>query len=121
MEWMLDKNKPLCPQICEQICVRIALGVFKPEERLLSVRETAMVAGVNPNTVQRSYEVLEQQGVLYSVRGSGWFVSADTALAITIMRRMLSDKTAAYFKDMATLGMTSEAIKQYVKEWEAHE
>lgn len=121
MEWVLDKNKPLCPQICEQICVRIALGVFKPEDRLLSVRETAMAAGVNPNTVQRSYEVLEQQGVLYSVRGSGWYVAADTALAMTIMKRILSDKTAAYFKEMSALGMSAEDVKTYVKEWEEHE
>lgn len=121
MEWVLDKNRPLCPQICEQICVRIALGKFQPNERLLSVRETAVAAGVNPNTVQRSYEVLERQGVLYSVRGSGWYVAEDIALAITTRERILTDKTQAFFNEMSVLGMTSEEVKNYVKEWEEHE
>ncbi len=121
MDWILDKNRPLCPQICEQICVRIALGEFQPGERLLSVRETAMAAGVNPNTVQRSYEVLEQQGLLHSVRGSGWYVGEDIALAKTTMERILTDKTAAFFNEMKALGMTDETIKTYVKEWGEHE
>ncbi len=121
MEWVLDKNRPLCPQLCEQICMRIALGEFLPNERLLSVRETAMAAGVNPNTVQRSYEVLEQQGILRSVRGSGWYVGEDIALAKATLARILYDKTAAYFNEMQALGMTEDAIKTYVKEWEKYE
>ena len=54
MIWSLDKNRPLCPQICEQICVSIANGTFLPGSRLMSVREMAISAGVNPNTVQRA-------------------------------------------------------------------
>ena len=49
MTWTLDKNRPLCPQICEQVCVRIATGEFLPNSRILSVREMAIAAGVNPN------------------------------------------------------------------------
>lgn len=117
MEWMLDKGRPLCPQLCAQLCVQIALGEVPPGGRLPSVRETALAAGVNPNTVQHAFESLEQQGIVYSVRGSGWFAAEDTQPAKTALQGLLAEKTAAYFKEMEALGLAPEAVKQYVKEW----
>ena len=119
MEWTLDKKRPICPQICEQICVRIARGSFAPGEKLLSVREVAVEAGVNPNTVQHSFEQLEQQGILYSVRGSGWYVGEDISSAKETLQRLIRDKTQDYFTAMETLGMDGSQTKNYVKEWEA--
>lgn len=117
MKWNLDKGRPLCPQIGEQLCLQIALGHFKPHERLFSVREAAISAGVNPNTVQHAFEQMEQQGILYSVRGSGWFVAEDVSLAKQTLQQRLAEKTAAYFDAMHALGMDAEATKSYVKEW----
>ena len=111
MTWHLDKGRPLCPQIGEQLCLQIALGHFKPHERLFSVREAAIAAGVNPNTVQHAFEQLEQQGILYSVRGSGWFVAEDVSLARQTLERLLADKPAAYCEPMRALGMSPEATK----------
>lgn len=119
MEWNIDKNRPICPQICEQLCLRVAGGMFAPNEKILSVREIAVAAGVNPNTVQRSLEELESRGVLYSVRGSGWFVGEDIAQAKQMFSNMLAKKTADYFAAMAALGMDTAAVKDYVKEWKA--
>ncbi len=121
MKWMLDKNLPLCPQICEQVCVQIALGYWQPQERLLSVRETALQAEVNPNTVQRAFEQLEQQGILYSVRGSGWYVAEDVTLARDTLLRMRAQKTAEYFEQMEALGMLPRDVQQFVKEWNVNE
>lgn len=118
MEWTLDKKRPLCPQICEQICVHIACGKFAPHERLLSVREVAVEAGVNPNTVQHSFETLASMGILYSERGSGWYVSEDFTAAKQMLESLIRNKTAAYFAEMKALGLDSAQIKQYVKEWE---
>ena len=117
MEWNLDKGRPLCPQICEQICVAVALGEFKPNERLFSVREAALAAGVNPNTVQRSFETLEREGILYSQRGSGWFVSEHTDLAAKTLEKLISEKTGEYFAAMGELGLSEEQIKKTVEEW----
>ncbi len=117
MKWNLDKKRPLCPQICEQICVWIANQTLKTGERLPSVRELALQAGVNPNTVQHSLESLEMQGILYSVRGSGWFVSDDAALAETTVKKLLRDKTATFFAEMQALGLDENQIKNYVKEF----
>ena len=119
MKWKLDKNRPICPQLCQQLCARIADGSFAPNERLMSVREVALAAGVNPNTVQRAFEQLEQQGVLYSVRGAGWYVAGDTGAANALYRDLVNEKVAAFFEEMAGLGICAEEIKKIVEEWEA--
>ena len=117
MSWELDKSRPVCPQICEIICVKIATGEYKAESKLMSVREVAMTAGVNPNTVQKSFEQLESKGIIYSVRGSGWFVSAQTKQAEDELEALIESKTRDYFGQMSTLGMDTESTKRYVEEW----
>lgn len=117
MKWYLDKSRPICPQICEQLCVRIASGEFAPNERLLSVREVAVMAGVNPNTVQKSFEQLESQGLIYSVRGSGWYVGEDISLAKAQADELIRSKTNDYISDMEQLGFSYEQMLHYIKEW----
>lgn len=117
MTWKLDKNRPICPQLCEQLCASIVSGEFKAGQRLMSVRELALAAGVNPNTVQRAFEQLEAQGILYSVRGAGWFVAEDPIAAQTLRQNLVLHKVSAFFDEMASLGLTAEEVKTIVKEW----
>ena len=72
MEWKLIKSRPICPQLCEQLSTHIALGEFAAGEQLPSVR--ALEAGVNPGTVQKAFEQLSRDGIIYAVVGSGWYV-----------------------------------------------
>lgn len=72
-----SENKPIYIQIADDICNRILSGSMKPGERVLSVREWSARIGVNPNTVARSYDLLETSGVIRAERGIGFFVSAD--------------------------------------------
>lgn len=116
MSWNIDKNRPICPQIYEYICVMISNGEFGPGEKLLSVRDVAVKAGVNPNTVQKSFEQLENLGVIYSVRGTGWFVGDNTDVAKQTVDRLKKEKSKAYFSDMMSLGMSYDEIKKYVEE-----
>ena len=118
MGWILNKNRPVCPQICELICVDIVNGVFAPDGRLPSVRDVAVMVGVNPNTVQKAMESLESEGLLYSLRGSGWYVQEDISRACEVLHRIRGEKTADYIEMMQTLGMTIQEIKDLVKEWE---
>ena len=113
----LDKGRPICPQIYEQICVGIAGGEFSPNQRLLSVRELAVELGVNPNTVKRAFDLLEADGILYSVRSSGWFVSEDTRKAKEVLDRIIGGITEDYFNKMSALGIDTEGAKAYAKEW----
>ena len=118
MSWNSDKNRPVCPQICEMLCVDIVSGVYLPDGRLPSVRELAVSLGVNPNTVQRALETMEEQGLLRSVRGSGWYVQEDTSRAKTVLHRLRMEKTTEFFRMMEALGMSQEEIKAFVKEWQ---
>jgi DNA-binding transcriptional regulator YhcF (GntR family) len=121
MEWSLDKKRPICPQLCERLCIMIASGVLNAGERVMSVREVAVQAGVTPNTVQKSFEQLEQQGVIYSIRGSGWYVSDDTHIARDVLSRLVHTKTQAYLSDMRSLGIQEETIIRMIKEEFRHE
>ena len=118
MNWNLDKSRPICPQLCQQLCARIAAGEFLPGQRLMSVREVALTAGVNPNTVQKAFEELERQGVLHSVRGAGWYVSENTAPAQTLRSELAQQALQEFFKKMTALGIPPEETKIMVKEWQ---
>ncbi|MBQ9965750.1 MAG: GntR family transcriptional regulator [Clostridia bacterium] len=118
MHWEIDKNKPIAAQICEKVSTLIALGEYRAGEKIASVRETALAAGVNPNTVQRSFEELERQGIIYSVRGSGWFVANQTDIAKEVLDSRIIEKTAEYLEDMKALGLGFAAIKKIIEEWE---
>ena len=116
MQWTLDKSRPICPQICEQICVAIANGEFSEGEKLLSVREIALLAGVNPNTVQKSFEELERRGVIHSVRCSGWYVNENSDAAVDEVRSLRIKKTKEYLAAMSQLGCNADEIIQYLHE-----
>ena len=117
MKWSLDKRQPICPQICEKICVLIASGEIGSGERLMSVREVAQSACVTPNTVQKSYEMLEKQGVIFSKRGSGWFVSTDIRVAQNVFDSLIHRKTVDYLNDMESLGFSKSDIISLIKEF----
>lgn len=116
MEWKLDRKRPIAPQLCELLCVRIADGGFPPGCRLPSVRDIALAAGVNPNTVQKALEQLAEQGILRAERGSGWYV-CEGAGASEVAARVIADRTAEYFAAMQAMGLSADEIKKYVEEW----
>ena len=66
--------RPIYLQICQGFCRQIQAGVLREGERMPSVRELATQLAINPNTIQRAYRELEQQGWLVSVPGKGSFV-----------------------------------------------
>ncbi len=118
MKWQLDKDKPICPQLTEQLAMMIARGEIAPEEKLMSVREVAVAAGVNPNTVQKAFEQLEAKGIIHSVRGSGWFVCPEPTGSKEEADRILESKVSAFFAEMAALGCSAEETKTCVGRWQ---
>ena len=114
MNWTLDKSHPICPQICELICVAVANGEFLAGEKLLSVREVAVLASVNPNTVQKSFEELERRGVIHSVRCSGWYVNENTEAATDEVNAIRIKKTEEYLAAMSQLGCDLDDTIKYL-------
>lgn len=116
MNWTLDKTRPICPQICGIICLAIVNGVFSVGEKLLSVREVAVLAGVNPNTVQKSFDELEARGVIHSVPCSGWYVNENIEAATREVESLRTEKSREYLHAMSQLGCEADDIIKYLKE-----
>lgn len=72
---------PIYQQIADYIRRAVAAGVYRPGESVPSVRALALELKVNPNTVQRAYEALEREGLVYARRGLGLFVTTEGAHA----------------------------------------
>lgn len=87
-EWTIDPNDsvPIGDQIVYRVLYAIARGVYRPGDKLPTVRDVAARLKVNPNTVSKAYRDLERDGVLDSRRGTGVFVN-DGALEVALERR----------------------------------
>ena len=125
MNWQFSNDAPIYAQLIGQIRAGIVSGAFSPGERLPSVRDLAMEAGVNPNTMQRALTELERDGLVYSQRTSGRYVTEDTVL-IERLRAATAEKIAAEFLEkMQGIGYSpaqvAELLTQYTKEDANHE
>jgi GntR family transcriptional regulator len=116
MNWVIDRSRPICPQICEQLCVFIANKEIASKEKLSSVRELAVKIGVNPNTVQKSYDLLEEKGIIYSIHGSGWYVCEDITLAKSVVEELVKNKIQSFLKEMSDLGFDNKTTIKILNE-----
>ena len=106
MEWTFRNDLPIYSQLVEQLTLAIVSGVFAPGERLSSVRDMAAEAGVNPNTLQRALQELERQGLVYSQRTSGRFVTEDTRTIENCRLALAQGQVRAFCEAMEKLGYT---------------
>ena len=70
-------RKPICEQLVENIKTLVVCGAMHPDEQLPSVRALAGELAINPNTIQKAYNELENEGYIYSVPGKGSFASGE--------------------------------------------
>ena len=75
-----QNRKPIYEQIVERFQMLIVKGILEPDSQMPSVRALATELSINPNTIQKAYAVLEQEGYIYPVKGRGNFVSGNQAL-----------------------------------------
>ena len=93
-----------------QIKLAIVSGVYLPGERLAPVRELAMEAGVNPNTMQRALQELEREGMVYTQRTSGRFVTEDTKVIESAKKLLAEREIKSFLAQMTRLGYPNEEI-----------
>ena len=100
-------------QIADYVCEKVLLKEWKPEERIPSVRELAVQLEVNPNTVMRTYDFLEQLDIIYNQRGVGFFVSSDAIKNSLQYRRddFVDKDLPTVFRTMYLLGMDTDELK----------
>ena len=82
---------PLYEQIAQRFQTLILKGVLAPGGQMPSVRTLAVELSINPNTIQKAYSLLEQQGYIYPVKGRGNFVSESSALVQLEKESLLED------------------------------
>ena len=116
MRWDFHNDAPIYAQLMERIERMIVSGALAPGEKLPAVRTFAMEAGVNPNTMQRALAELERNGLIYSQRTFGHFVT-DRPEAIAAVRVQLAEEqTARFLQKMSELGYTIEQAAQLVND-----
>ena len=88
-----NSNVPIYEQIVDSISSAIAAGIYLPGEKLPSLRKMALGLVVNPNTVQRAYETIERDGLIYSRQGLG-FIVTDQGVGLARDRSRLAVRSA---------------------------
>jgi GntR family transcriptional regulator len=104
-------SRPIYQQVHDGFRRQILGGVLRPGDQLPSVRELSTRLAVNPNTVQRAYRELEQEGCVYSVRGKGSFV-ADASDAARAHQAELLGRFDSLVQELQALGVTPEQLRQ---------
>ena len=101
-------------QIAEYVCEKVLLKEWEPAARIPSVRELAVHLEVNPNTVMRTYEFLQQQEIIFNQRGIGFFIAADAVQKVKnySKERFLGQELPELFKSMYLLGISVEDIAE---------
>lgn len=107
-------NLPIYVQIIEYIKRKIISMELKGGDKLPSVRELSGELKVNPNTVQRSYQELERENLVYTQRGMGTFVTEDIEVIKDLKKNMASGIVLNFIKEMKALGFSIEETKDLI-------
>lgn len=112
-------NEAIYLQIADYISERILLNKWATDEKIPSVREMAGILEVNPNTVMRSYEQLQQAEIIYNKRGLGFFVSKKATRNIkkNQQAKFMDHELPQLFKNMYLLDISIEEITNKYKSY----
>ena len=110
MDWSFRNDQPIYSQLIQRLTEAIVSGVYAPGEKLPSVRELSLEAGVNPNTVQRSLTELEREGLVFSQRTAGRFVTENENMIVNAKLRIADERVSEFLRSMKTLGCGRQEI-----------
>ncbi|MBS5350835.1 GntR family transcriptional regulator [Streptococcus sp.] len=117
MTWTFDEKSPIYLQIAYRVKLKIASKELSMGQQLLPVREFAQEAGVNPNTVQRAFQELEKEGLVYSARTSGRFVTEDEKLIDQKRHEIAQSLMKNFVTEMTAIGFSSPEIKAIITDY----
>ena len=115
MEFTFDNNIPIYIQLLEYMKIYLISGAFKCGDKLPSVRDFSTTFKVNPNTMQKALAELEMQGLIYTERTNGKFVTHDVKLIEKIKDELAKEKVDKYISDMKNIGITLDESIDYLK------
>jgi len=106
-------SRPVYEQIVDGFKKLIVTGLIKKDEKMPSVRELAAQYAINPNTIQRAYRDLENEGYIYSVPGRGSFVVDVNEVSGKHLAEIY-DRLDIVLKDFDIAGESRERVAKYV-------
>ncbi|MCQ2454575.1 MAG: GntR family transcriptional regulator [Clostridia bacterium] len=115
MAWIFDSNAPIFKQIVDTISLKIIKGDYKTGQKLDSVRDLAVEAGVNPNTMQRALVSVEEMGLLETKRGDGRYITENTEIISKLKEDYIRKNTADFIKKMSEFGFSTPEIISFIE------
>lgn len=110
------ENQTIHSQIEEYLKRQIFTGAYNAGDRLPAIRELAVFCKVNPNTIVKVYENLEREGLVYSERTAGKFVTQDEELIKKTKSDFISKEVKEFIKSIQGMTNSAEDIIKYIKE-----
>ena len=106
-------------QIAEYVCEQILLNKWHLGDKILSIRDLAIAMEVNPNTVQRAYDLLQQREIITNKRGIGYFTEGDALERILTFRReqFIQNELPVFFRNLYLLKMNFKEVKQLYEQY----
>jgi DNA-binding transcriptional regulator YhcF (GntR family) len=107
-----SEHKPIYLQNVDLMQEKILRGEWREEERIPSVREMGVMVGVNPNTIVRSYQLLESQEIIYNKRGLGYFVKDGAVARIkdNVKNEFIANELPQFKAKAQMLGITKDEL-----------
>lgn len=116
MSWSLDNDRPLYLQLMERIQMDIISGKYSAGDKLPSVRDLALAASVNPNTMQKALSELERSGLVYSQRTSGRFITENQEMLQKLKYSLAGEHIKEFINKMKSLGFDEEELCNLLNE-----
>lgn len=116
MAWSFSSDKAVYVQIAERIKRSVLSGEYPPGAQIPSVRQLAMEAAVNPNTVQHAFTELENEGIILSKGTLGRYVTEDTKAVEECRQAMAKQYVQRFLEDIGQLSVTAEQAITMIRE-----
>ena len=116
MNWVFNSNRPIYAQLVEQIQLGILNGEYPSGSNIPSVRTLALEAEVNPNTMQKALSELESQGLLFTNRTAGRFVTEDMKMISDLKEKKAKESITEFLDGMNALGINGEEAIRLIGE-----
>ena len=116
MGYNFSNDKPIFLQLADVIKSDIVSGKFKTTEKLPSVRDFAFLYGVNPNTVQKALQILEDDGLIVTDRTNGKFVAGSTEKIEAQKSKIITQEIDLFIEKMKSLGLGLDEIKKLIND-----
>ena len=116
MQYNFDDKTPIYLQIVDIITKDITSGNIKQGQKLLSVREYALLYKVNPNTISKALALLEEKNLIFTERTNGKFVTNDIEVIKNYRDIIIKDKIKNFIEDLKEMGLSKEEVLKLMKE-----